>query len=103
MSDVTITITVSSEDGNVKGDAQALLDAPPDQTVEASLGGRYEGEAEDGAEGPPPLDLAALGVSDAETDDISLGDSAGPEDLEGGGAEETGDDEHASPEDVGEA
>jgi len=58
----------------------------------------HEGEADYDVEGPPPLDLAALGVSDAET-----GDSVGPEDLEGGDAEESGDDEDAPPEDVGEA
>lgn len=124
MSDVTITITVSSEDGTVTvgggegapsmtGDANSSTlgaadapDAAPLDSIGAGVPAEAGYEAGD-LEGAPPLDLAELGVSASATEGAAaIGDAAGPEDLDASGAE--GDvaasdaDDEAPPTDVGE-
>ena len=128
MSDVTITITVSTEDGTVTvgggegapstvvpttGDAASptlgasdTLDAAPLDSESAGAPEEAGYEAGD-LEGPPPLDLAELGVSAPATEGAApIGDAAEPEDLDesdaGADAAASDADDEAQPVDVGE-
>lgn len=81
MSDVTITITVSSEGDSIQVGTQPLVPASHG-SVKSGATTAAEHEADELA-GPPPLDLAELGAAadDAADDAATIGDVAEPEDL----------------------
>ena len=105
MSPITITITMSETEGAtiVGTPAVATLsssggvdDAPPDSAV--SDAAAVTGLAADDADGPPPVGLNELGLSDDSETSAAIGDDSAPEDIhDSADAEE---DDQGEPEDV---